>query len=46
MTVSNLASLCKSYFGAVDGVRTRNTRNGSPMLYQLNCYGIREGVGI
>ncbi len=50
MTVSNLASLCKSYFaemlecGAVDGTRTRNPRNGSPMLYQLNYYGIKRGA--
>lgn len=27
-------------FGAADGDRTRNTRNGSPMLYQLNYCGV------
>lgn len=49
MTVSNLASLCKTIvagwfgwfrYGAADGDRTRNTRNGSPMLYQLNYCGM------
>ena len=46
MTVSNLASLCKTIVdswrggGAVNESRTRNPRNGSPMLYQLNYCGV------
>lgn len=36
-----LASLFKCYlYGTADGSRTRNPRNGSPMLYRLSYSGM------
>ena len=30
------------FYGAADGSRTRNPRNGSPMLYRLSYSGMKK----